>query len=704
VPLPTLPKPVASPEPAPPAPQPARPEPPVEVTPTPARPAEVVVKRRRDLSEDDLRKQIAKVVEIQLDRSPERQESRHMVALARAAAPEVRNPDAGPLAMRQRPDLAGLPFRMGDACHLSPPAAEHLEGGSLALRGHMSQSIATAAAGPAFAGDTRPDAGKLHAALNADGQRHNKWLRSEAVPALQQLLMAENEAIRDVLVDQLARIPGKKATAALAQRALFDLHPEVRKAALVALNKRPVEEFRQTLLEGFRYPWQAVADHAAEALVALGLKDTVPALLALLDQPDPGEMFTRPGKEGAYVREMVRINHLRNCLMCHQASLDFNDKVRGRVPPTDQPLPPPFTRQYYSDNTGTFVRADITYLQQDFSVPLEVKNHGPWPAVQRYDFLVRERPATLAEVRAARQGEPKSAGEYHKAIFFALRELTGKDPGPTAEDWKRVFLGAVNVTPRAKDFQALAGVAADAAGRLFLSDAECLWRIEPGGRPITLAPRIYRGLALDAKGRLLACGKGRVVVIDTQSGAVSPLIEKYHDRPLAGPVSLAVDRQGGVYFTDAPAPSLSGGTTDRGAVYYVSAQGVVTRLPLALNRPGAVALSPDEKTLYVLAAGSQEVFAYPLEGTGLPGAGKVLFHLDGPDGSLAVDPRGHLYVTNPALRAVQVFNTEGARLGQALLPDAPLHCAVGGEGGRTLYVTTRTAVYAVQADAGLVAR
>jgi sugar lactone lactonase YvrE len=593
---------------------------------------------------------------------------------------------------------------MGDACHISPAAAENLEGGSLALRGHMSQVIPSAAAGPAFAGDPRPDAGKLHAALNADEGRHNKWLRAEAVPALQQLLMAENEAIRDVLVDQLARIAGKKASVALAQRALFDLHPEVRKAALVALNMRPAEEYRQTLLDGFRYPWQAAVDHAAEAVIALGMQEAVPALLALLDQPDPGEPYTRPGREGHLVREVVRVNHLRNCLMCHQASLDVNDKVRGRVPATDQPLPPPFSRQYYADHSGTFVRADITYLQQDFSVPMEVKNPGPWPAVQRYDFLVRERPATVGEVRAVKPGEPRPAGEYQKSLFFALRELTGKDPGPTAEDWKRASLGVVQVAPWAKSFQALAGVAADTAGRVFLSDAECVWRIEPGARPVSLAPRVYRGLALDAKGRLLACGKGRVVVIDTQSGAVSPLAEKYHDRPLVGPLALAADRQGGVYFTDAPVPPLSGGTADHGAVYYVSAQGVLTRLPLALYRPSGVALSPDARTLYVLAAGSQEVFAYPLEGTGLPGPGKVLFRVDSSDGSLAADPRGNLYVTNPALRAVQVYNAEGARLGQAVLPDAPLHCAVGGEGGRTLYVATRTAVYAVQADAGLAAR
>jgi gluconolactonase len=696
VPLPQPPAPIAQPEPRLPLPQ------------APARASQVVLKRRRNLSEDELRKQIGHVPEVILDRTPNRQDSRQVLALARAAQAEGRTLDVGPTVTKQRPDLAGLPMRMGEACHLSPTAAEHLEGGSLALRGHLA-AAAQPSPGPAGIVDTRPDPKKLHGALNDDDQRYNKWLRPEAVPALQQLLMAENEAIRDVLVEQLAHIEGPKSSVALAQRALFDLNPDIRRAALRALHQRPIEEYQQTLLDGFRHPWSAVADHAAEALVALGLKHTVPTLLGLLDQPDPGEPYARPNKEGLFVREMVRINHLHNCLLCHAASLNATDRVRGRVPPTDQPLPPPFSRQYYADTSGTFVRADVTYLQQDFSVPLPVKNPGKWPEAQRYDFLVRERPATVAEVRSARHAELRPASEHQRAIFFALRELTGADPGPSAEDWKRMFLGGLKVTRRLGNLQAVSGVAADAQGRLFVIDAGALMRVEPGAKPATVASGAYRTVAVDARGRLLACGANRVAAIDPTSGAATTLADSYRHAALYGPVHLAADRQGGVYFTDAAGPPLDG-VRESGAVYYVSAQGVVTRLAVGLHRPTGVALSPDEKTLYLVAAGSPEVMAYPLEGTGLPGAGRVMCRLDVRDGEprggndLVVDARGNLFVANPGLRAVQVFNAHGARLGQAPLPDAPLSCAIGAEDGRTLYVATRTAVYAVEVGSGLASR
>jgi sugar lactone lactonase YvrE len=600
-------------------------------------------------------------------------------------------------------------MRMGDDCHLSAEAAEHLQGGSLALRQYL--LTATGGAGPAraAAGDTRPDARRLHQLFNGDGDRFNKWLRPEAVPALQQLLMAENEHVREVLVDQLARIDGNKAGVALAQRALFDLSPAVRRQAVEALARRPAAEYRQVLLGGFHYPWPAVADHAAEALVALEMRDAVPALLGLLDRPDPDEPYRKPGKEGLfhpYVREVVRVNHLRNCVLCHAASLDNNDKVRGRVPRTDQTLPPAFSREYYASNEGTFVRADVTYLQQDFSLPMTVQRPGPWPSSQRFDFLVRERPAT-AEEEARKSAGPRPASEYRRAVFFALRELTGHDPGPTAEDWKRLFLGRDRVRAWHTGLKEARGVAADARGTVYLSDngTGLLLRAAADGKPEPFQGEVAgcAGLALDGKGRLLACDRAgqRLVAVDLESRQLRVLADKYQGRPLNGPLHVAADPQGGVYFTDAAAAAPAAG--GKGAAYYLSSQGTLTRLALDLARPTGIAVAPDGKTLYAVGAGSLDVWAYPLESAGAPLKGRVLCQLDTPYAAVptggagaAVDGSGNLYVANPAAAAVQVVNPAGARLGAVPLPGAPNFLAVAGKDRPTLYVTTRTTLYAVE--------
>jgi sugar lactone lactonase YvrE len=664
----------------------------------------VVLKRRRDVSEDELRRQVEKWPEVALDRGAQRLESQQAVALARNARRQGRHGELTPTLMKGRADLAGLPMRMGDDCHLSAEAADHLLGGSLALRQHLLTSTQGGSA-RAATGDTRPDAKRLHELLNADGDKFNKWLKPEAVPALQQLLMAENEFVREVLVEQLGRIAGKKAGVALAQRALFDLHAGVRRQAVEALARRPAEEYRQVLLDGLRYPWPAVADHAAEALAALQMRDAVPALVALLEQPGPDAPYTKPGKDGPYVREVVRVNHLRNCVMCHAVSLDTNDKVRGRVPRTDQPLPPSFSREYYASNTGTFVRADVTYLQQDFSLPLTVKDPGQWPSAQRYDFLVRERPARLDEVtHKAAVGRP--ASEYQRAVFFALRELTGHDPGPTAEDWKRLFLGRDRVRAMHTGLKEARGVAADGRGTVYVSDGGLLLRADAGGKaePFPAGLTSAAGLALDGQGRLLICDRAgnRLVAVGPDSKQLRVLADKFQGQPLHGPQHVAADPQGGAYFTDAAALALSGGS--KGAAYYLSSQGTLTRLSLDLAWPTGVAVAPDGKTLYVVGAGSLDVWAYPLESAGAPLKGRVLCKLDAPRGpaapaggaGAAVDARGNLYVANPGASAVQVVNPAGARLGLVPLPAAPQFVAVAGADRPTLYVTTRTTLYAVE--------
>jgi hypothetical protein len=119
------------------------------------------------------------------------------------------------------------------------------------------------------------------------------------------------------------------------------------------------------------------------------------------------------------VREVVRVNHLRNCLLCHAPAASPADPVRGLVPNPTQPLPPPNTVPYYEGQNGIFVRADVTYVRQDFSVPQPVARSGLWPAHQRYDYVVRTRYPTFEEMWRAR---PETYPQ-REAVRWALREL-----------------------------------------------------------------------------------------------------------------------------------------------------------------------------------------------------------------------------------------------------------------------------------------
>ena len=98
-------------------------------------------------------------------------------------------------------------------------------------------------------------------------------------------------------------------------------------------------------------------------------------------------------KDVPATRELVRINHLSNCMLCHAPSLSKDDLVRGRVPMPGEDPPP----LYYGEVTGLFVRADTTYLRQDFSVVQPVAGAGKWPGDERFDYMVRTRPLNKAE-------------------------------------------------------------------------------------------------------------------------------------------------------------------------------------------------------------------------------------------------------------------------------------------------------------------
>jgi hypothetical protein len=392
------------------------PRPVVEDTPPP--PEKLLVKRLGFASEDDLRKQLVDTPDVSLYTSLAFDDAARMATAGKDWRKVVES----------RADLDGLPTRPRGDCTLDASTAQRLEGGSIELRAHLSS---------AAGGAPMPSADMLRERLRgAAGE--NRWQKPEAIPVLMQMLMAGNESIREVLVEQLDRIDGPAASVALAQRAIFDLHPRLRKLALEALKRRPTEDYCKVLVDGFRYPWAAVAENAAEAVVALKLDETVPALRTMLARPAPAAPFEKPGK-GMYVREVVKINHIRNCLLCHDESTKKADRVRALVPPTDRLFvnEPDSDRKNgrrtivggYHGTEGIFVRADVTYIRQDFSVPLTVKGLGGGSIVERFDFVVRERPInpdSLAEKLAARKPTSVDPSSPHaQALLFALRELTG---------------------------------------------------------------------------------------------------------------------------------------------------------------------------------------------------------------------------------------------------------------------------------------
>jgi hypothetical protein len=451
----------------------------------------MTTKRRSHLTAQELRRQLLLVPEVNLETVPGTTKS----LVAQHQALHGTGVDLTPALIGSRADLFGLRPRTGGEARMNREEALNLHVLSPLLRANLERSIPGALRGVV---DLRIDPKLLRERL-FDPEVRPTWLRPEAVPALRQLLMHEHKDVRLLLVEALDQIKGPGASTALVGIAMFDLHAEVRAAALVALKQRPKHEYEQSFVWGLRYPWVAFADHAAEALVALQLRDTVRQLIPLLDARDLMEPFPVDWgqKRQVMIAELVRINHLRSCLLCHPPSFLPNDPVRAPVPHSQQlvPLPssgprigppqPPSAVQMQTaalkPATGggaygsgslpslvsggtktitvpggktvtvegpkaaivlTFIRADITYLKQDFSILQPEPNHGLlWPEEQRYDYLVRLRPLTRQE-QVLWQGKLKDfrpLAPQRESLLYALRELTGENPGPFPEDWKRIY-------------------------------------------------------------------------------------------------------------------------------------------------------------------------------------------------------------------------------------------------------------------------
>lgn len=211
------------------------------------------------------------------------------------------------------------------------------------------------------------------------------------------------------------------------------------------------------------------------------------------------------------------------------------------------------------------------------------------------------------------------------------------------------------------------------------------------------------GLTFDPAGRLTICqhGNRRIVRVEPR-GNITVLAERHQGRRLNSPNDLVYRSDGTLYFTDPPF-GLPAMFEDRRkelpfSGVFMAREGEVTLLSDELRGPNGIALSPDERWLYVgnWDAHKKVVMRYPVNADGTLGRGAVLHDMTAAPGEdaidgIKVDERGNLYVCGPG--GIWVLSPAGERLG-AIVPPEPAHnLAWGDADGRTLYITAQTGIY-----------
>jgi len=222
------------------------------------------------------------------------------------------------------------------------------------------------------------------------------------------------------------------------------------------------------------------------------------------------------------------------------------------------------------------------------------------------------------------------------------------------------------------------------------------------------------GLAIGSDGAMFGAQEGgRRIIQFMADGSITPtedLIDGCHHNQ---PTDLVVDHRGGVWFTDPYNPVAPYGPPifpflDHESVLRLErdANGAwqIVRVTRDTQSPRALALAPDEKTLYVAVGdvdkiGPRELRAYALDANGNAGAYRVLYKFGsnerGIEG-LCLESEGNIIACGGSIQGgagplVYVFSPTGSVLETHTLPtDTPMRCAFGDTDLGSLYVTTGT--------------
>jgi gluconolactonase len=291
----------------------------------------------------------------------------------------------------------------------------------------------------------------------------------------------------------------------------------------------------------------------------------------------------------------------------------------------------------------------------------------------------------------------------------------------------------------------LEGPAAAPDGSLYFSDlawnfrfrdtptavaAGTLRRYDPrtGTTTVVLSPSgMSNGIAFGPDGQMYVAhgadfGLRQISRIDPKTGLAYIAAARYRGRPFNAPNDLVVDSRGRVFFTD---PRYLGDEPIEQpvqGVYRLDPDGSVHLIAADLGKPNGIALSPDERTLYVVSVGTSEtdfpmadklptrslleaIAAYDLSPDGAATFRRLVVDFsarpdrperNGPDG-ITTDRYGNIFATHAAWNAVVAFDPQGRELGRIPIPEGAANLEFGrGNEVDVLYLAAQTSLYRVR--------
>ena len=222
-------------------------------------------------------------------------------------------------------------------------------------------------------------------------------------------------------------------------------------------------------------------------------------------------------------------------------------------------------------------------------------------------------------------------------------------------------------------------------GLNFAPDGSALWVIDPLNHNIY---RIIDGEAetvfhdesampngakfIDDKTLLITDRARGLCKFDIETLEYTTYVPDFNGTPFLGPNDLALDGEGGAFFTD---PGPSSYTNPNGQVFYIddyfSDNPTLTLVESGIAYPNGIVLSPDHSLIYFAEWSSNSIICAPSPTVSTPVTTYLMASLTGghgPDG-LTIDDQGNIYAAHVEAGEVVVIDPNGWTITVIRMPE-----------------------------------
>lgn len=274
------------------------------------------------------------------------------------------------------------------------------------------------------------------------------------------------------------------------------------------------------------------------------------------------------------------------------------------------------------------------------------------------------------------------------------------------------------------------GPAAAPDGTIYFSDITGSARSTEGGHIMRYDPRsgavtFYRspsgmanGIIFDLEGRMVVAegadfGGRRVTRTEMTTGRSEVLAALFEGRRFNSPNDVTVDARGRIFVTDPRYVGREPIELPVMGVYRIDPDRTLTMIAADAGKPNGIAVSPDQKTLYVASGDNGATGPLPQGLKTLPGRSAIVAYDLGEDGSatfravlvaegadgLTVDREGNVYAAAGA-KGVLVYAPDGREIARIPTPVSTTNVEFSrGDGPSFLYITGGKGLFRIRMNA-----